>query len=133
MKRLFIGLVVANFAVYVIWFSMPYISGHLYDTETLDALSWSGHGATIPRIDFLPFAFLLAFGLTTIGLVFLRKWGRTGFLILTVFSLFYLLGSGLNVQTEFDSFLGYFVNLSDGAILTMAFLTRLSNEFEGAA
>lgn len=133
MKRLFIGLVVANFAVYVVWFCMPYLSNYIYDTDTLNALSWAGHGAILPRFDILPFAFLLAFGITAIGLVFFKNWARTGFLILTLFSLFYLSGSGLNVQTGFDSFLGYFVNFCDGAILAIAFLTGISNEFEAAA
>ena len=133
MKRLFIGVVVANFAIYVIWFSMPYLYNHIYEKDTLDALSWSRFGAVLPRIDFLPFGFLLAFGLTSIGLVFLKKWARTGFLILTVFSLLYLSGAGINVQTGFDSFLDYFVSLTDGVILTMAFFTGLSREFESAA
>ena len=129
MKRLFRSLVVASTLAYVLWFCMPFFSVHIFDSETLDALSWAGFGAIVDLGNLAPYMFLIAYGIIAVGLIYFQRWARTGFLILTVVAFILAPLSGLNVQTGIDSALSYFITLADGAILAIAFLTSMSDEF----
>ncbi|MCP4407939.1 MAG: hypothetical protein GY807_09320 [Gammaproteobacteria bacterium] len=129
MKQLFRGLVVATTLAYVLWFCLPFISVHIFDSETLDALSWVGYGAIVNLGDLAPYIFLIAYGIIAIGLIYFHRWARTGFAILAVVTFILAPLSGLNVQTAIDSTLSYFFTLADGAILAIAFLTSISDEF----
>ena len=111
---------------------MSFFSAYLYDQNTNDALTWNGYGALVPMHDLVPYAFLIAFGVVSIGLIFFKSWARTGFLFLTAIGFLLSPVIGLSVQTGVDSLLSYFINLSDGAILVMAYLTSINNEFQPA-
>ena len=52
------------------------------------------------------------------------------FTLLICFSALVTLLAGVQVQTAFGSFLLYFINLADGAIIAMAYTSPLRERFE---
>jgi hypothetical protein len=94
-----------------------------------DALEWDGYGAWLPlpgSISWLLFILNLAvaFGLWTFS-----KHARLVFTMLTGFYIILSLLGGVCVQTSLESFLCYFGNLADGAILVLAYTSPLREKF----
>lgn len=130
MKGIFRYIVIGSLILYLIWFAMPYSWIYFYKGEELNLLSWANYGAKFDTDGPMPFIILLAYIIVSIGLVLLKKWARTAFLSLTVVSVVLSGIWGFLVSPPVDAALGYIVSMSDGAILTIAYLTSLGGEFE---
>lgn len=130
MKGVFRYIVIGSLILYVIWFAMPYSWIYFYEGEELNLLAWANYGAKFDVEGPIPYIVLLAYTVVSIGLVLLKKWARTAFLALTVGSVVLSGIWGFLVSPPVDAALGYIVAMSDGSILTIAYLTSLGGEFE---
>jgi hypothetical protein len=67
-----------------------------------------------------------------IGLFFFLRWARTLFLFLNVYSVVGFVAGGLVIQTGLQAALFHLVNLADGAVLFMAYLSTIASRFGGS-
>ncbi|WP_339412812.1 hypothetical protein [Pseudomonas sp. EA_35y_Pfl2_R5] len=130
MKGFFKKIVAAVFLLYLAYILMPYIWHLMYDQETLDALSWNGYGGQLNIYG--PFPYFIA-GITLVSLVGihqLRKWGRKLFLISVIASGVLTPFFGLGVIGGFDLFIGYFLTVGTGVIISMSYFSSVAENFE---
>lgn len=128
--RLFQVLVVSSTAVYVVWFLLPYLSGHLSEDEYRLA-EFNGYGAILPVQNVLYYGAWFGFWLiSALGLFFFQNWGRHLFLVLCVLGPALAPFSGFSVQAPIDALFSTANLLLDGAILAMAYLSPLSKSFK---
>ena len=133
MKRIFIGLVVAVLVLDFVLVCFPYLWGYFYHGEILNALTWSGFGSIFGERQYIfYYGSFAAYGVTSIGLIFFKRWARTAFVFLTIVTVFLSPFWGLSVSYGIESMMSYLVSLGDGAILAIAFLTGISNEFDSS-
>lgn len=129
MAKIFIGVVLINLLAYIAWFFMPFASGYLYDYDTLDLLSFSGFGAKIDLDGPIPYVIGLIYVVTTFGLLLFKSWARIAFSTLAVFTIISPPLWGVSIQGSYDVMIGSLVSITDGAIISMAFFTSISNDF----
>jgi len=132
MKNYFTFLVLGTLFLYAIWFIAPFFWGYLYEGETLNLLSWNGYGGVIDANGPIPYVIGLAYVIVSLGLIYYKNWARFAFLLLTCFSVVSAPFWGMQIQTGYEFVLTYLVALGDGAILVIAYLTNVSNEFNFA-
>ena len=130
--RLFRTLVVASLLLYYAFFASFIFSSQLFGDEQASVLAYNGRGAllTLPSLVFWSLQFLWA--VSAVGMVLFQRWARTLFVLLTVYSFFGLLAGGLLIQTGSQAALFLLVNLADGAVLFMAYLSSIAPRFVGA-
>lgn len=129
MNNIFRILVVLSTFLYVFWVFIPYLPFNL-SQEELDALSWISYGAILNFPDWFWVVSTLVWVLVAIGMFFFIPIARMLYLILIVSFLFLTPFLGIGVYTALELFLLETINILDGAILTIAFLTSVSNEFK---
>jgi hypothetical protein len=127
MNKLFQYLVITSILLQAIWYFLPYSWGYIYTEEQLTLLSWHGHESYFDIYGPLPYLITSLYLVAFIGLFIFKKWGRNLFLALTVFTIFPIWG--FLVSPAIDGSIGYLISLVDGAILSIAYLTTVSNEF----
>ena len=105
LKLYFRLLILLSVGLYVVWFYSPYFIHIDHEPEIIDALSWVGYGAKLSWdvIEFASHAFLFAYGVICIGLIYFKNWARIAFVFFTVISLIANLGFGLNIYTPFGA------------------------------
>jgi len=130
MKRIFQLIVLGSLTLQVLWFVLPYTWTYFYTGEELDLLSWAGLGASFDINGPIPYAFLFAYGIASIGLISLKKWARLLFLFLTIGTVISSPVWGFIVSPPIDASIGYLLALADGSILTIAYLSVLGSEFK---
>ena len=129
MAKIFIGTVLINLLAYIAWFFMPFVSGYLYDYDTLDLLSFGGFGAKVDLDGPIPYVVGLIYVVTTFGLLLFKPWARIAFSILAVFTIISPSIWGVSIQGSYDVMIDSLVLITDGAIVSMAFFTSISNDF----
>lgn len=131
--RLFQSLVIASTASYVIWFFLPFWSFYLSDAEYRLA-ELSGFGAVLPVESPLYYGAWFALWLiAALALLFFQNWARHLYLTLSVLGLVLAPFSGFVVQAPLDTLLGNAALIMDGAILAMAYLSPLAQNFQNKA
>ena len=107
----------------------PFGSWFLTDDRALRVLEYDGYASIIsgqnPIFSMLPFALLIS----SVGLLFLRNWGRYLFLCLIVWYWISAPFFGVRVSTPFDGLLGQPLGPMSGAILALAFWSPLASRF----
>jgi hypothetical protein len=124
--RAFQILVVASALLYLAWMLLPH-SPQAYSHDVQQILAWSSYGSaqwyTDPR-------FYISIGVgkivSSIGLFLFLSWGRWLLLAVVVISMAAVPFAGVSVSMPFDSIIGGFLSLSDGAILALAFFSPLA-------
>ncbi len=129
MKRIFQILVVSSIILHIIWFFLPSFWVYIYNKEELSLLSWHGYGSNIDTYGSIPYLGLLGYMVASIGLIFFKKWARTAFLLLTIINIILTSIGGFSVSPAIDGATSYLVSISDGAILTIAYLTSINTNF----
>lgn len=109
---------------------MPYMWHLMYDQETLNALSWNGHGGEINLYGPIPYIISGITLISLVGLHQLKKWGRKLLLITVIASGLITPMFGLGVQGGFDSLAAYFLTIGTGAILSMSYFSSVAESFE---
>jgi hypothetical protein len=125
-------LILLSVGLYVVWFYGPYFIHNDHEPEITDALSWVGYGAKFSWdvMEVASHAFLFAYGVICIGLIYFKNWARIAFVFLTVISLIANLGFGLNIYTPFDAMYLQVMYMLDGFILAVIFFSSLSKHYE---
>ena len=129
MKSLFSIIVAISAIAYGTWFFLPHFWGYLYDVETIEVLQWDGYGSKINIYGPIPYLIGILYLVSYAGLLAYKTWARNFFLLLTVFSFLSAPFWGIAIQGGYDAMVGYVVSLSDGVIITMTYLSSISNEF----
>ena len=132
-KLIFKSLVVISMAAYVTWFCLPFFDVYLYPSDIAEMLTWTGYGGTINTGGTIPYIWLAAYGVVSIGLIYFHPWARTAFVALTVLAVVITPFYGLIIQSSYEGFFTYIMTLSDGAIIAMAYLTIIKDEFKSTA
>jgi len=128
MNKFFQKLVIAFITLYMIWYALPYFWHYYNDYQAQDLLSWSGYKSLLNVNGWSTSIISVAYLISAIGLLFLKKWARSLFLITTIFTMLPLWG--YIVSPAVDGSIGFAISLIQGALLTLAYLTNLSNEFK---
>lgn len=129
MNGLFKSVVIISVVAYGIWFFIPYTWEFLYDDETRTIFQWNNYGSKINPSGPLPYVIGILYFIAAAGLISFRQWARTLFLLLTIVNFLLAPFWGIYISGGYDVMVGYIVILSDGVIITMAYLTSISNEF----
>ena len=133
MKRIFTILILTALALQAITFVIPYYWGLIYTNEEMELLAWHGYGAQLdvygPSLYILSAVYVLVY----IGLIFYKAWAKPSFLLITIISIAITPFMGITINEPINNILGYTLSLIDGAILTMLYLTSVSNEFTKSA
>ena len=133
MKQLFVWAVVGAILLDFILIFTPYTWLYFYDKDVLDAFGWNGFNSKLGDGQMLRYLLFAAYGIVSIGLIFFKRWARTGFVLVTILTIGLASFWGVSVQYGYESAIGMVIGLLDGAILAMMNLTNLSNEFERAS
>ncbi|MEM8843821.1 MAG: hypothetical protein AAGB35_02150 [Pseudomonadota bacterium] len=128
-KNYFRIIVVMTMTVYVIYFCLPFFGTALYSKQELTILGWNGYGAIVKSEGVIPFLWLALYMFFSIGLLYFKTWAKFGYLILTVISIVLSALSGLLILARFDNALLYLTHMGDGAILVLAFLSSVKDNF----
>jgi hypothetical protein len=104
-------------------------SAALFGADMAAVLAHNGRDAwvTPPFHFWLILQFLWA--ATAVGLFFFLRWGRTLFLFLNLYTVVGFVAGGLVIQTGLQAAVLYLVNLADGAVLFMAYLSAVASRF----
>ena len=130
MKGFFKKIVAAVSLLYVVYILTPYIWHLIYDQETLDALSWNGHGGQLNIYGPVPYFIAGITLISLIGIHQLKKWGRKLFLISVIASGLVIPFFGLGVIGGFDSLIAYFLTVGTGAIISISYFSSVAESFE---
>lgn len=133
MKGIFRGLVVGGLLIQALLFFSPYGWPYIYSDEELNLLSWHGLGASYDVFGVIPYAFVIAYIVVSLGLLAYQSWLRIAFLILTIVGILLMPFSGLQVYAPYDNPFASALGLMDGAILAILFLTEFAKEFQSSA
>lgn len=98
-----------------------------FSPEQLNILSLGGNGgSTWVREPWFYLSIAAGKLLSTVGLVLFRPWGRWLLLSVVAISLASVPFAGISVGASLDNLIGYFLSLTDGAILALAFSTPIA-------
>ncbi len=114
------------------WFFFGYFESRFYSPEIIDLMTWSGYGAAFNWnvLTYIAYALLLAYGIVCLGLIYFKPWARECFLLLTILAMLLTFVFGVNVLTEASSFYLQIMNMIDGFIIALIFLSELKEEFK---
>lgn len=131
--RTFQILVAAATACYVVWFFLPYWSGYLTELEQRVA-GYSGYGAVLPvQHPLYSGAWFALWLIAAVGLVLLQNWARHLFLALAVLGPVLAPFSGFIIQPPLDTLFASANLLLDGAVVALAYLSPIADNFKEAS
>jgi hypothetical protein len=128
-KTLFKSTIVIGTVAYIAFFFLPYSYGYL-DYELGNLLAYSGYGALIEQNTIFTYALFVAWIAVAVGIFLFISIARTAFLFLVIFSTALSPLFGAQVETAGGATLLAIANIADGAVLAMAYLSPLKNEFK---
>ena len=132
MNKLFNSIVIVALILTVIYWVMPSIDKYWLSDEELDLLSANGWGSVFPNSSFIYWPLLAYWVIVSLGLLKRIKIARTLYAIgIVIFSIASFMW-GFSVLTPIEAGMSNILSLLDGAILVMAFLTSISNEFNAS-
>lgn len=104
----------------------------VYSELGLEALSFLGIDALIhPNFIWkISILFTGAYFISYIGLLFFKSWARIFFVALSIIGGIGISLYGINVQSSFESMVGYFISIVDGFIIALAFFSPVSEKFQ---
>ena len=126
---LFRSIVVTSVVLYLVSYFLPYESFES-NPAAVNLLKLDGYAALAnPQSWLFGAGVLLLWLLAAVGLLHFDNWARYLYLALTVWALVAAGLYGIRVSSPVESVLGLAVDLLDGAILALAFLSPLKNSF----
>ncbi|WP_074870823.1 hypothetical protein [Atopomonas hussainii] len=129
MKSIFRYIVAISTALFVVLWLLPFFDYLWLSPDELNLASADGFGSYIPSHIAIYWGLFIAWFINSIGLFFFSRIARTSFLILLVATTIASFFSGFSVMTPLSAGISSIVMLSDGAIITMAYLTSVSKYF----
>ena len=132
MNKLFrISVIISAFS-YALFIGGWYLFTPYLSEKELDVLSWTGYGAIIEYPPIVTYALTAIWLPITIGMYFYNSKARLLYLIFTVYFIITTPLYGMFVSASFSLVFLEISNFLDGAILTMAYLTGVSQKFKNA-
>ena len=124
--RAFQTLVITSALLYLAWMLLPY-APRTFPHEVQDILAWSGYGGE-PWVKDPRFYLAIGAGklIASLGLVLFLSWGRWLLLAVVAISLASVPFAGVVIGVPLDNLVGYFLSLTDGAILALAFSSPIA-------
>ncbi len=129
MKKIFRSVVVLNIVLYVSWFLFPYTYSYWVSEMSMNVLNASGLESFFIGPLYIYWVFFSLTLLALIGLFFFKRLSRQLFVLIIIINLSLQSFSGMSVYTGIESLLLNVINMADGALLVMMYLTSISNEF----
>ena len=130
MEKLFRTLVISTTLLYVFFWFLPYIDHYWLNEDELDLASWDAAGSIVPQSLIINLIWFSIWVTTGIGLYFYRPAARTIFLFLMPISTVYSAFCGFLVLPPISAAIIGLVNMLDGAVLAVAYLTGVGKRFE---
>ena len=125
LERLFQKLVICSTMFFVGWLSLYWTLESRLPEETRNALAWNGYGAELPMSATVWWFVAVLRVLLAVGLCQFSREARGIFVVVEVFYGVSGLLGGLAVATGTGIFLSYLNNLTEGAVLVLAFTPPL--------
>jgi len=100
------------------------------DENVARLLQYSGYGGILNASNPVFYALSALPLIASVGLFWLRNWGRILLLIATLLNLVGALAFGVSVSDALGSFFAYLTVLSSGALLGIVFLTQARQQFD---
>jgi len=129
MKNLFRYTVVISTVLFVMLWLLPYFDYLWLSEEQLNLALADGYGSYIPNHPLIYWSLFVAWFTISVGLFFFVTVARTAFFALLVITVLADFFWGFRVLPPISASISVIVTLSDGAILTMAYFTSVSNYF----
>jgi len=128
MKKLFQYIVITSLLLQVVLSFIFYASEYMYDEKELQLLSYHGANGFLNTAGVIPYIVFFGYIISSIGLLYFKKWALNLFLGITVISALPIWG--IMVILPIENTLGYLLSLADGAIFAIAYLTSVSDDFK---
>lgn len=110
---------------------MSTVAWSIHDSSILSLIQYDGFHSKISLDSPVLSYFLLFIGfIMSIGLFFLKRWGRYLFIALWLYGLISSLLFGIRVSLPSDGFIGTILTTIDGVILAIILITPLSAQFD---
>jgi len=132
MVKIFRILVILSTISYACFIIAPYIDYSFLTEKEIDILSWDGYQAVYILPEWLVWISILIWIPLTIGMYLFNPIARKIYLVLIIMFFIDTLFAGLFVKTSHEIVLYQLTSFFDGVVLTMAYLTSISNKFEKA-
>lgn len=129
MKNTFRYIVAVSTVLFILLWCLPYFSYLWLTQEELQLAALSGYGRSFPNHPMIYWILFSAWLALSIGLFFFIRLARVGFLVMTVLFSIINFFNGFSIMPPLDLGISNIVTLADGAILTMAYLTPVANNF----
>jgi hypothetical protein len=129
---IFRALVLSSAVLYAFLYFLPFESFET-DLSRINLLKSDGYAAVLnPQTWLLTIGIFALWIVAYVGLFRFQNWARNLYLVLTIWALFATTLYGIRVVSPMEGVLDLAVNLLDGAILAMAYLSSVKNEFREA-
>lgn len=127
---LFRTFVVGATACYLAWVALPYFDETLLHPEAQMLMKYDGYHSILGLPSVVSWIFVIVWVGLAIGMLLFLAPARTGYLILVIVFLFLTPLFGLRVQSGLESYFLDAVNILDGAVLAMAYFSKVSQYFQ---
>lgn len=129
MRNLFRYVVAISTILFVVLWILPYFHYLWLTEEELNLAAAQGYGSYIPGHPLIYWGLFAAWLAVSIGLFFFVAIARTAFVFLLVATAVANFFWGFWVMPPFSAGISGLVAVADGAIVTMIYLTSVSNHF----
>jgi len=129
MESIFRILVVASALLSIVFWSVPYVDYLWLTVDQMHVLDLGGFGAIIPTYDITYWGSLIVWLLISVGLFFYVSIARTAFTVFMVINIVLGFFYGIAIMSPLEVFIGSIISMSDGAIITMMYLTSIGGKF----
>ena len=130
MNIIFRMIIVISIIIFCLEWILPFFDYLWLEQADLDLLNWSGHKSMITISPLIYWSMFAIWIFLSVGLFFYYKLARTLFVTYMIVSFLLIPVFGYSVQTPLYIFLNSAVNMLDGALIAIAFLTDIDSKFE---
>ncbi len=132
MAKIFRILILASISIYLFALFLPYIDYSYLDQKEIDVLTWHNYGSIIPVPNWFAWVMFCLTLLLSIGLYFYINFARLVYVWMVVLMILISPFMGLSTNTGLQVLFAQLLNVLDGAILAIAYLTNVSERFKQA-
>lgn len=129
MVTIYRWLILVNIMLYCAYLIIPFFDSYLVDESERYILSYSGHDYLYGITSIASWLFVGALLLAMLGMYFFIYKSRIIFSLLLCIGLIITFVSGMVVETGFEAFLYELHCVLNGAILSIAYFSSLSDRF----
>lgn len=129
MEKLFRYVVIISITLFVLYWLLPFVEHYWLTEEQLQVSNYANWGSYIPYHPVIYWGLFVIWIVISVGLFFFVRLARTAFVIMNVLTIAAGFFWGFRVLTPASAVVSDLVVLTDGVILTMAFLGSIASKF----